>query len=66
MNPDRAQLKVYVARTQRDRLNEVAAERGVSAGSLIRDHIRTLTGEADPVAVKARTGQGKRRRKTDT
>jgi hypothetical protein len=49
---DRVQLKVRIARAQRDRLSEVAAERGVSAGALIREQIRALTGEADPLLVK--------------
>jgi hypothetical protein len=49
---DRVQLKVRIARAQRDRLSEVAAERGVTAGSLVREQIGILTGEADPLRVK--------------
>jgi hypothetical protein len=55
---DRVQLKVRIARSQRDRLSEVAAERGVTAGALVREQIAALTGEADPLLVKNPRSRG--------
>ena len=63
---DRVQLKVRLTRRQRDRLAKVAAKRGVTTGALVRDQIRVLTGEADPVLVKAPKGKGKRRKSVKT
>jgi hypothetical protein len=57
---DRVQLKVRLTRRQRDRLAKVAAQRGVTTGALVRDQIRVLTGEADPMLPKAPRGRGKR------
>jgi Ribbon-helix-helix protein, copG family len=44
---DRVQLKVYLPRAQRDELAALAARRGLSVGTLIRQHIATLTGVPD-------------------
>jgi hypothetical protein len=63
---DRVQLKVYVTRAQRDKLNAKATEREQSVGALIRDHIRTLTGEADPIAVKKPRAKKRRKPRSKT
>jgi len=55
---DRVQLKVYLHRAQRDRLQEIAGERGLSVGTLIRHQIAGLTNVPDTL------GECRRKAKT--
>jgi hypothetical protein len=57
---DRVQLKTYLPRAQRDGLAEVAAERGLSVGTLIRQHVAALTGVPDTLGPQKWKGKGTR------